>query len=141
MQDQKPIEFDELMSRIRAWHYSFVRDIAKEAIAGILDGSIADREELDSWIDETCDGSERVIYNAKASFLLAASDCEDAYDHESGESGASVNVRAFYALRADIKEQLRAEASYRLPDDAALPEGFDLDDDSTWKATPAEESA
>lgn len=68
-------------------------------------GSDRDRD-LSEVISETCDGSAYIIYNGQAATLLSLSENADAYDNENGESGASVNVRAFYAMEADLRDAI-----------------------------------
>lgn len=126
-------------SRLRAWYYGTVRDLAEDCLRSILDGSICDTEGLDRWISETVDGTDLVVYTFKAKCVLLASDNEDAAD-EHGFENPTTEARAFCAIEADVLELLRAfESTGSDCEGAKLPEGFDLNDPDTWKAAPAEE--
>lgn len=73
----------------------------------LRDPTNGDRDrDLSDVITETVDGSSYVIYNAQAATLLSLSENADAYDNENGEAGASVNVRAFYAMEADLRDAI-----------------------------------
>lgn len=126
-------------SRLRAWYYGRVRDLAEDILGRVLDGSVTD---LQDELHSTIDGTDLIIYTFKAKCVLLASDNEDAYDeHGFGDSGTA-EARAFCALEVDVRESLRAHVEH--PDDGkafgtlALPEGFDLDDADTWTAAEDE---
>lgn len=127
---------DDLLSlatdRLRAWYYSRVRDLAEDVLGRVLDGTLADAEALDSDVWETVDSTDIVVYTFKAKCALLASDNEDALGDETGEGG-TVEARAFWALRADVLERLRAMVEYGA-EGVELPEGFDPDDEETWPA-------
>jgi len=117
-------------SRLRAWYYERVRDIARDVLEEILAGHVSD---LHDHLHETVDGLDLVIYTYKAKCALLASDNEDALEEETGEGGPP-EVRAFWAIRADVLESLQSMVDYGPPEGVPLPEGFDLEDSSTWKA-------
>lgn len=105
-------EFEAVMDLARRWYYGEIRSIADEAIrlcASEASGDADDRREwLTQWVDQTTDGHEYVIYTAKAGMALAASDCDTAYEDQTGEAGGTVEVRACYAMRADVWALLEA---------------------------------
>ena len=91
---------------LRRWYWSEVRSLAREAVSEHPHDEEARRE----WVDETCDAHEFVIYTYKAQAVLLASDSSDAYEEEFGaEERATDEVRAFWALRADVLDQIEAE--------------------------------
>lgn len=105
--------FNDVMDAARRWYYSEIRDLAKEAIKECLkecadDDTDARREWITTWVDETTDGHEFVIYTAQAGMVLAASDHDSAYEDEIGDEGASVEARACMAMRADVWDYLNA---------------------------------
>lgn len=119
-------------SRLRAWYYGRVQDLAACVLSEILSGRIGSTDALRDYLSETVDGTDIVIYTFKARAALLASDNADAMTDETGEAGTA-EQQAYFALLADVREALQAEVSYRSPGEAALPEGFDLDASDTWK--------
>ena len=119
---------------LRAWYYGNVRGIAGDVLEEILSGRLTDDEELDRYIHETVDGTDIVIYTSKAQAALLASDNGDAHEEETGEPAPSPEAAAYFALRADVLDQLRGMVDYPDSDGPALPDGFDLDDSGTWPA-------
>jgi hypothetical protein len=115
---EKAPDFDEVMRTARRWYYSEIRDLANEAIKeclskrGCPDGDTDERREwIDNWVSETTDGHEFVIYTAKAGMALAASDCDTAYEDSQGDGeAATAEVRACYAMRADVWQLLEARS-------------------------------
>ncbi len=87
-----------------------VNDIAKEAL------ELADEEERETFVWESVDGSEWVIYYQNARAVAMVTDNLEAYedggiDLGSLPDGASIETLiAFYAMRADV-----CEAIERLP--------------------------
>ena len=99
-------DFDEAISHLLRWYRDEVRSLAQDAVSEHPDDEEARRE----WVDETCDAHEFVIYTYKAQAVLLASDSSDAYEEEFGaEERATDEVRAFWALRADVLDQIEAE--------------------------------
>ena len=97
---------------LRRWYWSEVRSLAREAVSEHPHDEEARRE----WVDETCDAHEFLIYTYKAQAVLLASDSSDAYEEEFGAEEpwivpkrATDEVRAFWALRADVLDQIEAE--------------------------------
>lgn len=153
MEPQRNISTDDARRALRADYYTDVRSIAREAIAEIAAGRIDGRDGLDEWIHETCDGASNVIYTGQAIETLLASDNWSAIDEtgldpttdDQGLSGILTRA-AYFAMAADVREQIEAELTYRdtigskIPrgegnaEDFGLPEDFDLDDDATWPA-------
>jgi hypothetical protein len=113
--DDKIPDFGDVMNAARRWYYGEIRSLADEAIKECLedaedDDTDARREWLTTWIDETTDGHEYVIYTAKAGMVCVASDNDDAYESESGEKPPSVEAQACLAMRADVWQLLDARS-------------------------------
>lgn len=140
-------DFGAVMTAARRWHYSEVRSIADEAIDEVLKERDAAhkagnrmtsdeaRDWLTTWVDETIDGHQHVIYTGQAVMLLAASDNDDAYESEIGESTDDASARACCALRADVWEHLEARSDEWAFDDE---EPADDDDDGASESRPPE---
>lgn len=118
----------------------------REDIEGIVDairteiasGSIDDIDDLDTYIHETVDGCERVIYTVQAKEACIFSDNDDAWE-ECYEPRGSIDwsAMAYWVVRADVLEGLGDIASDEDEFDALrLSKGFtvrwedvsDLDD-------------
>lgn len=97
-------------------------------VAELRDGERDAYRDLSEVIHDTCDDSSYVIYNAQALRLLSLSENRDAYDNVSGESGATENVRAFYAMEADLLDAIK-DAGGNL-DAEKVGQVFASDDDS-----------
>ncbi len=110
-------EFDQIMRTARRWHFDEVRSLADSAIEALAtvrkrETMTADEamEWLDTWLHQTIDGHEHVIYTAQAVMLLAASDNDGAYEEEYGESTEDASKRAYAALNTDVWKLLRARS-------------------------------
>lgn len=121
MSDDNTPDFNQIVSDLRRWYYSEIRDLADAAIKeinsehGESDDEDTRRERLDTWLHETIDGHEFVIYTFKAKCSLLASDNEDAMDEELGESG-TVEQRCYFAMRRDVTELIDARSDEWVPD-------------------------
>lgn len=118
---------DRAFEEIRRWYYSEIRSIADEAIKELASQGCDDedsvREWLTEWIDETTDGHNFVIYTFKAKCVCLASDNEDAYSDEIGESPPSVEAQACMAMRRDVWDLLGAREDEWLPKDPTDEDG------------------
>jgi len=75
------------------------------------------REYLTEWLDETIDGHEFVLYTYKAKLVTVATDNADAYEEEYGEPSIKPEVTAYWAMRADVWEELdRREDEWEIED-------------------------
>jgi hypothetical protein len=116
MSEDNVPDFSDVMSIARKWLYTEIRSIAEEAIKELksqtpaLETDDECREWLVEWVDETTDGHQFVIHTAQAGMVLAASDNDNAYEDETGETGASVEAKACCAMRADVWELLEARS-------------------------------
>ena len=63
------------------------------------------REEMDTWLHESIDGHQFIIYTAMANAVILVSNNDDAYENEIG-GYASTEVRAFFAMRQDVAERI-----------------------------------
>lgn len=111
------ITADDVGKLASFWHGRYIRELAHDAMRAMMRGEIADRERLNTWIDETTDGSERSIYTWLAQYVVAASANSDAYEDEIGEQPENDSIRAAWAMRADLAQRIRAE--FEFPDDEA----------------------
>jgi hypothetical protein len=113
-------EARELALRIlRADYYQDVRNVAQDARDAIDSGEIASYDQLQEYVDQSVDGSGRVIYTAQAQECILLSDHADAYFDECGDgdgliSEGSINWSqlAFSAFRHDVHSQLAIDSDY-----------------------------
>jgi hypothetical protein len=91
---------------LRADYYADVSGMAHDALSAIKLGNVTNSDDLTQWIDESIDGCSRVIYTWQAKCGLLASDNEDAYDDEMGEASGTPEMRMYWAMRADVREEL-----------------------------------
>jgi len=117
---------------LRADYYADVRGIADDIVQAIKDGEVTNRDDLEERLHETIDGTQRVIYTYQAKCGLLASDNEDAYEDETGEQDATPEVRMYYALMADVREDL--DARHDIGSDWDGPKPDDEDEPSTAAA-------
>ena len=108
----KEISVEEAHRVLRADYYSDVRDVAEEFIKRWNAGEFSDRDEAIEWLDQSVDGSGRVIYTAEAADCLRYSDHDDAAIEELGadgidwSNGIPFSTLAYFAYRADILDQI-----------------------------------
>lgn len=108
-------QVDEAFRVLQADYYSDVREIAKYAIDEIKNGNIKEVEDLDTWLHQTIDGYERVIYTNQARLVGVLSDNRDVGLDELGmesfdfSDGIPHEALAYCAMRRDVQEQLEAE--------------------------------
>lgn len=114
-------------------HYSHVRATAIDVLEDVLSGRIYDADALHTRLHEEAETA--VTYTRDAERILFSSENSDAYEDETGEKAPSVEAAAAMAFKADVRDLLGNE--YFLADEAhpAVPEGFDLWDDATWRAS------
>ncbi len=115
--DEQNVTVDEAENILRKDYRSDVVGIVS-AYADALGDDITDSEDADTWIHETIDGSQRVMYTYQAQQCLLYSDNDGAYGEDFGgdgmvEDGCIMWSRlAFCAFRADVLEDLEL---YGLP--------------------------
>jgi len=121
--DDKAVENAQQV--LKARYYQTVRSYATDILKEAQDAGYEDIEEARGFIDEkvheTADGSAEVIYTHRAINTLYQSDNWTEIDEVGLEGSASelsslVTVAAYYALRADILEQVEADADEYLFD-------------------------
>lgn len=99
-------EITEAMRPIATQYWETVRDIANEAHA------LPDGDDRETYIHETVDGSEWVIYTYAAQAVLLITDSQDAYAEEYGGdnvvSDGTINwsVLAYAAMEWDVRGHL-----------------------------------
>lgn len=112
---------------IRQQYWSFVRDCAQETADEhanhTLPQHIENCDDCGQMLDDTADGTEWTIYTRNAYLVLLVSDNADAGEENLGadlmttDLDETVNRAAFYALRADLANQLTSllEAQIDVP--------------------------
>lgn len=99
---------------LRADYWQDVRNVADNLRDEIKAGNITSRDEADTYLDESVDGHQRVIYTAQAIEGLLYTDNESAYVDETGspppsqafEDNSAWSQLMYYAFRADILDTL-----------------------------------
>jgi hypothetical protein len=131
--DEKSKAVDAATGILRADYYDDVRDLANSLVEEIVKGEIDDRATFDDRLHEAVDGSGRVIYTWQARLGLLSSDNEDAAADEMGAEDAPTTPegRMYFALRADVLEEIASRASLGTNVNG---ESIEFDDDSTWPA-------
>ncbi len=103
--EEEVVEAAERIQRREYW--DDVRQIAKDAI-GTHPG---DEEGQDTYVHESVDGSQWVIYTRRNLYVLLFTDHDDAYEDigeiptKDGASGV-YQFLAFFAMRADVVDEL-----------------------------------
>lgn len=97
---------------LRGAYYTDVREVAEEALQQIESGEITNTDELDTWLHETVDGHERVIYTGQAMDTVRYSDNDEEMVSEFGADGLvkgdsiQWSQIAYHAMLADVREEL-----------------------------------
>lgn len=112
-------------------HYSRVRATAIDVLEDVLSGRIEDTDGLETRLHEEADTA--VTYTRDAERILFSSENDDAYEDQIGEKAPSVEAAAAMAFETDVRELLGNEYFLADEDHPAVPEGFDLSDDNTWR--------
>jgi len=84
-------------------HVAECRESVLESVRDDL-ATFGDVDELRQRMMEECDGAATVIYTGQAWAYCLGSQNDDAYSAEMGEEPKSVEVRACWALMADVEE-------------------------------------
>ena len=114
----------------RAQYWGYVKACADDAIQAIKDKEIETYDDLDTWIHETVDGSEWVIYTHQAELVMHHTDNENALFDAWGELpdvdhwSALVVPFAFFAMRQDLMGRLVWSMEHE--------HGWDINDEETW---------
>lgn len=112
---ETPATFDDAMRILRRWYFDEIRSLAEEAMKEYPvkredpdddRSSDENEEDRDTWLHETIDGHEFVIYTAKACAVALCSDNADAEEEETGEKSTDDSRRAYFAMRADVREHM-----------------------------------
>lgn len=108
-----PVEMaNGILSREYEQAISRIADEIKAKIADLNDDEITDDESLDTWLHETIDSHEFVIYTHRNFQVLRCSSNDAAYADDFGEEGlvkdGNVNWPAltYCAMLADVREEL-----------------------------------
>lgn len=101
MSDQT-ITVDQAVGVLNRDYFEDVRGIADDLKRAVKDGEITSEEEFYTYLDESCDGHQRVIYTFRARLGLISTDNLEAYESEFGEKPPTVEAQMYAALRADV---------------------------------------
>lgn len=99
-------EVSRAVAVLRRDYYGDVRDIAQDIAERVASGELTDADDVEEAIRETVDGCARVIYTFQAKLGLLASDNEDAYQDDTGEEPSGPSVAMYYAVCADVRDEL-----------------------------------
>ena len=107
-------QHDDAMRVLRAEYYQSVRRMTEDLKRAIKDGEVTDQESLETWIQQSVDGSYWVIYTHANFQVLMCSDNHDAYSEDFEEpplSGSDINwaALAYAAMQRDLQQQIDAE--------------------------------
>ena len=107
-------QHDDAMRVLRAEYYQSVRGMTEDLKRAIKDGEVTDQESLETWIQQSVDGSYWVIYTHANFQVLMCSNNYDAYSEDFGEpplSGSDINwaALAYAAMQRDLQQQIDAE--------------------------------
>ena len=95
---------DRAMGIIHCDYQDDINGIVADLRTEIAGGHLEDSEAIDTWLHETIDGHQRVIYTFRAKLGLLASSNEDAYQAELGEPAPTVESACYMAMMADVRE-------------------------------------
>jgi hypothetical protein len=96
--------YDRGRDALQKWYHDECRACAR----AVLDEAKQYKRDESDVLHETIDGHEFIIYTAKAQLVIALSGYSDAYEDEMGERAPSDEVRAYYAMCADVREYMEA---------------------------------
>ena len=112
MTEEQQITVEQAERVLRAEYWDDVRGMADDARQAVKDGEVDDAEGLENWLSESIDGCGRVIYTTQAMDGLRWSDNDEAYfeeglyQPENFKDGIPWSALMFYALLADVREDL-----------------------------------
>jgi hypothetical protein len=124
--ERQTVSYEDAIGVLRSEYYTDVKDMARELVKSCREGEIEDQDALQDRIHEDVDGSQWVIYTARAQVVMLVSDNDGAGPDECGaggfewKDGVPWSQLAYFAMRADLVEQIEAE-------------GLDVNDDSEWR--------
>lgn len=87
-------------------YYQDVQGIADEILRAVKSGEITDAEGLDEYLQQSVDGSARVIYTFQSKLGLLVCKNDEAYEEEFGEKTADIAVQMAYAMMQDVRDAL-----------------------------------
>lgn len=126
--DEGPDALFRLGTRLLEDDYrSTVKSYAEDVVQEIVDGDIDDRDKLDTYLHETIDGCQDVIYTYRAQAVCLCSN-NDGQGVEEGlipteafKEGIPWAQLAFCALRADVQEELDSMGIKGCPEETEDP--------------------
>lgn len=119
---------------IRRAYWQEIHSIVDDAKTKINDGTITDMESLETWLHETIDNHQWIIYTKYNFYVLLFSDNESAYADNFGSEGLvkddAINwtAMAYCAMKADVRAAM--------PDDDELFSS--VEDETAWRMKPNE---
>ena len=120
---EQEVTFADAYYALERWYAQVVRDYVDtyvderdEAMKRVMkEEDLEDEDDVDQydvdeymyeWLHETLDGCEEVIYTSQAKAVLLASNNEDAYLEDFGESAPTVHAAAMWALFKDVRNRV-----------------------------------
>lgn len=123
---QQELDVGQAENALNRDYMEDVRDIANDAIRAIKDGEVTDAESLREHVEQSVDGTQRVIYTHRAKLGLCFTEHPDAYIDDFGAEGAVGDdgiqwSRLMYAaMMADVMvalERLDVDVNDPVPED------------------------
>lgn len=87
-------------------YFQDVDGVVDDIERAVKKGEITDDESLTEYLEQTVDGSARVIYTFQAKIGLLVSKNEDAYQDETGEPPSDPSKAMYFAMIADVRDRL-----------------------------------
>lgn len=102
---------DAARSQLRADYWNDVRGVVDDVKLDIERRNLTTEDEVSEYIDQACDGHERVIYTGQAIECLLFTRNDDAYfdqycDYPDTTDGMQWTLLASMAFRADVSDEL-----------------------------------
>jgi hypothetical protein len=95
---------DLAVSLIQMDYYADVKGVAKEMLRRVKDGEISSRDDFEQQLNESVDGTQRVIYTFQAKLGMLVTENADAWE-ELGLEHPTVEQMMFCAMEADVRQE------------------------------------
>ena len=105
---ERAISLDEAWRVVEHDYWDDVRGLVDDCKRAIKDGEVSSDEELNDYLHQSVDGTQRVIYTHQARVGLCCTENPDAYEDELGEKPPTVEAAMYYALMADVQRRLES---------------------------------
>lgn len=134
--DENERALDNARSVLRADYWNDVKGVVDDVKLDIERRNLTTEDEVSEYLDQACDGHQRVIYTGQAIECLLFTTNDEAYeeygslaDLGADNSGEMYTKLAYFAFRADVSDDLGDVAA--LLEDAAPDECEDCGDELT----------